>query len=53
MLLVEPEQPTKSIFSIGNTRHNAFMPDGPRFNPVHSGLKLTEKPTRIIEWIEN
>lgn len=50
--LLEVDQPPKSIFNIGTTRHNKFMPDGVQFLPVCSGMTLTEKPTRILDWIE-
>jgi hypothetical protein len=29
------------------------MPDGVKYNPIFSGIKLSDKPTRMIEWIEN
>jgi hypothetical protein len=53
LLLVESDQPNRSVFNIGTTRHNQFMPDGVKYNPIFSGIKLSDKPTRMIEWIEN
>ena len=53
LLLVDADQPEKSVFNIGTTRHNQFMAGGVKYNPIFSGIKLTEKPTRILEWIEN
>jgi hypothetical protein len=53
LLLVDSDQPDKSVFNIGTTRHNQFMADGIKYNPIFSGIKLSEKPTRMIEWIES
>lgn len=50
--LLETDQQPKSIFNTGTTRHNQFMPDGIKYNPICSGFTLTEKPTRILDWIE-
>lgn len=34
LLLVDANQPDNSVFNIGTTRHNQFMPDGVKYNPI-------------------
>jgi len=54
MIVYEPDQPLKSIFNLGTTRHNQFMPaiEGVKYVPVYSHMKLTMNPSRTFEWID-
>jgi len=53
-LLVEKNQPKRSIFSIGDVRHNVHSKES-RDNCMKEALdstKVTVEPQRLIEWKE-